>query len=289
MTREKLIKFLKIFIIILTIILVIAIPVSIITFNKNEGLLKTNECTKKGNVCTADEIFSGVEVEVEVKKGKKYIFNVISNDENTMTLLMNKNLIKESDWHGELVNVKGPQQALINLYLKITDWKNVPPISFMYKDEGKANFEEFCNTGTQEPNYDCTTASYPSRGYDYIEINNGVTTINMNIVANDPTIEISNTYIQKKRIAYARLITLSEINNISKDFKYPDWLVKNLNDNEGYWTLTSSTSMKTGYQQGAIALAKVDGKASVESLFVQGDYQPDFKVGVRPVITIEKK
>lgn len=288
MKNEKLIKFLKIFIIVLVIVLAIAIPVSLMTY-KSDPEIKSHECTQKGKVCTADEIFSGVEVLVEVKKDKKYVFNVIYNDENSMTLLMNENLIKESDWHGELVNVKGPQQALINLYLKTTDWKNVTPLSFMYKDEGKSNFEEFCRTGNVDPGYDCTTTSYLSRGYDYIEINNGVTTINMNITVEDPSVEINNVYTQKKRIAYARLITLSEINNLSKDFKYPEWLTKNLKDNEGYWTLTSSTAMKTGYQQGAIALANVDGKASLESLFVQSEYQPDFKIGVRPVITIEKK
>lgn len=288
MKNEKIIKFLKVFIIVLVIILVIAIPVSIITYN-NDPTIKSNECTQKGNVCTDDEIFDGVEVLVEVKKGKKYVFNVIYNDEDSMTLLMNENLIKESDWHGELVNVKGPQQALINLYLKITDWKNLEPISFMYKDEGKLNFEEFCGNGNLDPGYDCTNTNYLSRGYDYIEINNGVTTINMNIVVDNPAIEVYNVYTQKKRIAYARLITLSEINNLSKDYKYPNWLTKNLKENEGYWTLTSSTSMKTGYQQGAIALAKVDGKPSVESLFVQGDYQKEFTIGIRPVITIEKK
>lgn len=288
MKNEKIIKFLKIFIVVLVIILAIAIPVSLITYDSDPEI-KSNECIQKGKVCTADEIFDGVEVLVEVKKGKKYVFNVIYNDEKSMTLLMNENLIKESDWHGELVNIKGPRQALIDLYLKITDWKNVEPISFMYKDEGKLSFEEFCATGNVDPGYDCTNTTYLSRGYDYIEINNGVTTINMNLVEEDPSIKVENVYTQSKRIAYARLITLSEINNLSKDFKYPEWLTKNLKDNEGYWTLTSSTAMRTGYQQGAIALAKVEGKASVESLFVQGNYQPDFTIGVRPVITIEKK
>ena len=71
-------------------------------------------------------------------------------------------------------------------------------------------------------------------------------------------------------------VLTEEINALTYKKKLPNWLIANLKKNEGYWTMTSATGFKTSYSQGAIALANVDKKASIESLKVQKKYEEDY-------------
>ncbi len=290
MKQEKFIKFLKLFIIILTIVLVIAIPASII-IQSPKSKIKTNKCTKKGNVCTIEEIISGVEVEYEVSKGTRYIFNVISNTEDSMTLMLNKNLGSKVDWHNELVNIKGPDAAMLKVIDATKTWDKVPLITdYSYSDFGKIDFEEKCIEKKQlEPDYDCSTDYNLSRGYNSLNIIDGKLTIFTNIVVNDPSFKVNNVAEYKDNDVHARLITYEEINLLNRNLSMPNWLTSNLKDNSGYWTLSSTTAKKTAYVQGALAIAKVDSKPSLETLYVMNDYNNGYDIGVRPVITIPKE
>lgn len=291
MNTKKLQKMLTIFIIVLGIILLITIPIYLIFYldisTKKE--LKTNPCVEKGNICTLDDIIEGIEVLVQVSNNEEYIFNVISNDENSMTLLMNENIKKETNWHGELVNIKGPQTALNELVNYTKDWDKIDVITnYEYIDGGKTTFEEQCKNQTTEEGYDCTETSHISRGYNSIKINNGRIIINTNIVSYIPDEEVNNIYTLENANARARLITREEIVAITRGNGYPNWLVSNLNEKEGYWTLTSATSIKINYSQGAVAIAKKDNKTSIEDLAVMKEYEPKYQIGIRPVIVVNK-
>lgn len=286
MNLDKLNKILKIFIIILTIVLVIATPISIYNYSNKNKNVKTNNCIKKGNVCTADEIFSGVVVPVEVAKNKSYKFYVIENDENTMTLIMDKNTTKEIEWQFEGINMKGPASAQYEIQKETTNWKNIDIIdNYEYADGGRINFEENCKNGTVPPTYDCSTENYKNRGYLNLTINEGIARLYPNIYSEDET--PSTLTVLSSYLARARLITQEEIQKVSNNKGIPKWLVSNLKEKEGYWTMTSSTSKTVGYIGGAIAIAKNNNQASMEMLF--SNETDDFTIGVRPVITINKK
>lgn len=287
MNKEKLIKVLKVIIVIICIYLVVVIAVSLLSGNKEEPLEKA-DCLSKGKVCTEEQIFKGVEVDVAVTDKKTYRFNVISNDENQMTLIMNKNIIAQADWHLELINLKGPQTSLTDLYKKTANWTNVPVISdYTYEDSGRKNYEEMCLNGATDPTYDCDTTVHPTRGYKSLEIKNGQATLYFNLASIDGG-PVSAKYTVEEENARTRFITREEITALTKDYQLPTWLIKNLDEKEGYWTLSSSTATKTFYSQGATAIANVNNKTSIESLYVMHDYEPNFKIGIRPVITIEK-
>ena len=283
MNLDKFNKILKIFIITLASVLVIAIICCLIFAEDNT--LKENDCVKKGNICSATEIFKGVEVEIAVNDKKKQRFYVISNTENEMTLMMSKNITKRVDWHDNLLNIYGPDIALKEVADKTKSWTNIPLISnYIYEDTGKTLFEEKCkgDDDITEPNYDCTTEKIPTRGYFWVKINDGVLREKANLDENP----LEDTMATDVR---ARIISAEEIDNLVQNRTLPNWLISNLGDNEGYWTLTSSVAIKNNYCQGAIALANVKNKPSIESLFVQYYYEPTFEIGVRPVITIDKQ
>ena len=257
-------------------------------YNKEEPL-KTNDCVKKGNICSAEEIYKGVEVEIAVNDKTKQRFYVISNDENQMTLIMNKNIKKEADWSAELINIKGPGEAYAQLIDKTKNWNNIDYISeYKYEDSGKKTFEEICQDPTNNGGYDCSTTRITSRGYNDVTINDGKVTLNYNIYY-EPTDEkpqLSNELVGQTR---ARIITNEEINAVVQNNETPLWLIKNLGDKEGYWTATSSIAQKTSYDGGAVALVKMDNKPSIESIYVMKDYDAKYEIGIRPVITVNKK
>ena len=291
MNIEKTQKILTIFIIVLGTILLITIPIYLISYlnTSPKRELKTNKCVERGNICTIDDIIEGVEILVQVSNNEEYIFNVISNDENSMTLLMNENIKKETNWHGELINIKGPQTALSELVNYTKDWDKIDVITdYEYIDGGKAIFEEQCKNQTTEEGYDCSEIIYDSRGYNSIKINNGKIILNTNIVSSIPDTEINNIYVLESANARARLITREEIAAITRGNGYPNWLVSNLDEKEGYWTLTSATSIKVNYLQGAVAIAKKDNKTSIEDLAVMKEYEPKYQIGIRPVIVVNK-
>ena len=285
-------KGLKIFIIIDLILLMIIVPLSLLnnsqTKKEKEKPIKSDDCIYKGQLCSLKQMYEGVEVKVEVKKDTYYVFNVIANSIDKMTLLMNENLEKNVDWHGELINLKGPQSSLNKLLNITNDWENVDIIqSYSYNDYGKVNYEKTCAEGNTHKDYDCTTNTYTNRGYNGLSINDGTLTLNFNLPITEdeiPSQQISYPEYQAK----ARMITIEEVNEFLNGTEYPKWLINGLKENKAFWTISSSTAKKTGYQQGAIAIANVDNKVSIESLYTMYGSQTDFEVGIRPVIEIYK-
>ena len=290
-------KYLVAFIIVLAIILAVAIPVSLLSSANKDSKSKTDlkeakevkeyECTKKGNVCSFNEMYEGVEVNVEVAKGKTYTFSMIANDKDTMTLMLQQNVEVVTDWHNELINMKGPQYALQKLNEAVANWDKLSNIEkYSYEDRGKKDLENYCNSTTIEEGFKCPTDESDTRGYKGITIEDGNATFLFNLPKPEDGTNVATTGSIEAKVK-ARLITIEEVEEFNVDKGIPKWLTEGLSKNEGYWTMTSSPSMTTAYYQGALAVVNKDNKLSIESLFVEGD--ETFKVGIRPVITIYKK
>lgn len=284
-------KILLIFIIVLALVLLIGAPISIVNYlkAKKTSNLQENSCTKYGNVCTKEEIFKGVEVLVEVEKGKKYLFNVISNTEKEMTLLLEKNLVSKVDWSSKSTNVEGPDKSLESLLDRTKDWENIPKISnYTYNDSGKINYQLVCfgeYNNILPEDYDCTTTTYKTRGYDSLVIKDGKLTLNKNL----PEGAKAPSKVYKNKIARARMLTLEEVNALVIDHNLPSWLVKNLDNNAGFWTQSSGISAGTKYNQGAMVIENNFGLPILSEIYTK-HYENDIEtIGIRPVITIKKE
>lgn len=253
---------------------------------------KAKECIKKGNLCDIKDIANGIKVKVDVSDNKSYDFYMVSNSKDKMTLIMSENIIKEENWHSEFINFKGPIEAIGALADKTSSWTKVPLLSnYEYKDYGKSYFEKICSEEELKDDYDCTTDKIDSRGYDSFVINDKEVYLDLNIPKfEDETEEPMQTFILSKNGIRARLITIEELQAILIENKNPKWLISDLKDNEGYWTLSSSTSGNTFYNMGAYSVVNIgDNKLSVESVYVMKDYIEDYMIGIRPVIIIDKQ
>lgn len=283
MKLEKFIKFLKIFIVALVLILIVVIAVVLVKDDKQvEEPIEIHDCIKLGEYCSEQQVYDGVEVEVALNDNQKERFYVISNTSTTMTLMMKKNIVRQIDWFDNILNISGPELAMRKLVGQTKEWKNVDIIEdFQYQDGGRLAYEENCKTNPSDAIYDCASIQAATKGYISASIINGQLTIVSNF---EGRTQAGN---QAKNVR-ARLITLEEINALTYKNKLPNWLISNLKKNEGYWTMTSATGFKTSYSQGAIAIANVDRKPSIESLKVQKKYEEDYTIGIRPVITIDK-
>ena len=288
-------------IILLVIFLVIAIPFSIISLNKTQKnddklkpakQVKNYDCVTKGKVCSFEEMYKGVEVNIEVAQGKTYTFNMIDNDKETMTLMLQQNIENDIEWHSEGINLKGPQTSLQLLNEKVKDWTNVNGITkYSYIDGGKTDLERLCNSTHIEPGFKCPTDEKDTRGYNGLTIENGSLKLLFNLPPSED-LEPGFEVIKEGTInvnAKARFLTLEEYEKFNTNNGVPKWLVEGLDNNIGYWTLTSSPSMTTAYFQGAIAIVNKNKKPSVEAVFVTNGATDDYKIGIRPVIQISKK
>lgn len=284
MKLEKINKALKIFIAVLSIILLVAIVILLFpaAIKEKEEPIEQHECIKLGNFCSEEDIYNGVEVDIEVSKNQTKRFYVISNTSYSMTLMLKENIAKETDWHNDLFNIYGPDDPLIELANRTKKWKNIDKIKdYEYLDNGYITYTSNCQNGTTEPGYDCSNQNHPTRGYIGLRITNGTLFITTNFINGQN--EYETAYDLR-----ARLITVEEIDALRYKEKLPKWLINDLGTKEGYWTLSSSTSKKTNYSQGAIALANIDKEPSIESIFVLNDYNSKYTIGIRPVITIDK-
>lgn len=290
-TNKKSSNIIKLIIIIglsLIIIGIFCINVYVTKIFTNPIGIEEHECTKKGNICTDEDIYNGLEVAVEVKENVTYRFYMISNTEDNMTLIMANNVNNQEDWHNELINMKGPTKALGTLIERTKAWDNVDDITnFTYEDYGLKSFIENCQNNTTEPDYDCNNGQSEGRAYKSVNITkNKVEYIyNMETIDGMEPAE-SFSYAAK---AKARLITLEEVFDIAKDKKIPRWLSVGLKDQQGYWTMSSSTAMNTQYSAGAFAITNTNEETTIESLYVNNSLNSGYLIGLRPVITITKK
>jgi len=144
----------------------------------------------------------GDEITFDPGDGKRN-WNVIDEDNNTVTLILSENLGDTIEWNSDGLNNNGPITALEYLNSLTKDWDNVDPIvSYNYVNNLK---------GTAKPN-----------GYQKLEINNGITTITTKEGA------INKLDGETK----ARILTAEEIYQIASKSK-SNFKIRNL---EGYIT-----------------------------------------------------
>ena len=156
----------------------------------------------------------GVEVNVEVAKDKTYTFSMIANDKDTMTLMLQQNIKEKTDWHGETINMKGPQASLQRLNEEVATWDNISYIEkYTYEDKGKKDLEAYCQSDKIEPGFKCPADEYDTRGYKGITIDKGDITFLFNLpqekdLEEGQSIATKGTILAKVR---ARLITIEDL------------------------------------------------------------------------------
>lgn len=265
------------------IIAILGCVIFIAFLNKNNNILNNTvvsvrtDCYKKGKKCTNEEIYNGVLVNVSLSSTISQEFYIISDTEDSMTLLMNAS-VEKTTWSFEEVNIFGPNNLLFTLYDKTKDWTNIDPIaSFHYDDTGLLNYKEICvDNPKTESNYKCSTIETSAYGYSSIDIENGTLRLNSYNGA---------YYLIGENDVRARLITREEIDQIFSYSKndYIPWL----NNQDPFWTATSSTSKGEGYDKKAYAI--INTKESKQKGFITAKSVTDNDGGIRPVITIDKQ
>lgn len=277
----------KMFIILILYLVFLSAVVLFVIFNKKARDLKNVEyfdgiCLSQGYVCDDEQILDGILISYQVNDKKDYDFYVIDNDEDTLTLIMNKNLVSDVNWHEEFINMKGPLTALLTLQEYTQDWLRIPVIEdYVYVDYGKKYDQDKC-IGESDDWYDCNYEKNPYRGYDKVVINDQNSFVDLNIGDEEDAMQ---EFPLDDLSFRARLITLEEVTKL----KNAKWLASNLKDNEAYWTLSSAPTPLTTYSSGAFAVVKGEETANLEGLYVINTYNEVYKkVGLRPVITINK-
>lgn len=264
---------------IIFIIVIVGVILLVLIIHKDDEITplvpSDNKCLNKGEVCSIDEIKSGLVVPVQVNEKKVYNFYVISNTKDTLTLMMSSNIGEFTDWNYEGINFKGPVTPLYIMYDYTKDWTYVPVIeNYEYEDFGK----KYCLEDDDKDE----TISCDGMGYTKVVIDGEKSYVDVNFKNMDT--EDGKDYPMYNTKFRARLITLEELENLNGS----KWLSNELRDNHGYWTLTSSTAANVGYMGGAYAFIKTESGEAIESVNVQlsaGSYN----IGVRPVIVIDKK
>jgi len=266
----------KYLIILIIFIVLVSIGVSLLMINKNTNLEPSdNNCLKKGNLCTLDEIKTGLVVPVAVNDNDTYDFYVIDNTAEQLILIMAKNIGKDVDWSMEGINFKGPVAPVFEVYDYTTNWDNINKITnYIYEDFGYKQCLALPDD-SEEKNL-CKFG-----GYIKFVINEKEAYVDHDI--EELGNEDGRDYVLGDYDFKARLITVEEIEKLDN----PSWLGNDLENGEGYWTMSSSTAANTSFNAGAYAVVKTSDVMTVESLKVTLAEIP-YKVGVRPVITIPK-
>lgn len=181
----------------------------------------TNECVINGK-CSTDQIRNGVFVDVAVdgtygvSGASTYKFNVIKDDGETLTLMLND--ASSLSAFSSDYNTSGPVSIFNNLVTITSSWTNVPVIE---------NYEYIDSTGY-------------TYGYSGV-----------NITAGDATITNKAGGTTVINNVKARVATAEEIVNIIKDVNWnkttvtsyssdtPDWLKYSTSTSNGYSTISS--------------------------------------------------
>lgn len=253
-------------------ILIIALNVTKVSTTKANKNNKDN-CTSTNNKCSKEDLEEGVKVSLKVNDTETYEFYIIDNDEFNVTLMMDKKL--EEVNYADENNLYGPVTLLEKLSEKTKDWENVDLIDFYnYADLGLINLM----SSNEEYDASVVDDAYSKNpgGYSNLMINNGIATLVSSAIEN-----ANNPYIFENKFR-ARLITYEELENLKVNGKYPDWLVENLENDEGYWTLTSKTGTKDN-KANAYAVMNKNSKTSIT------DKKVNEHIGIRPVITVSKE
>ena len=249
------------------------------------------DCLKLGNVCSHEDVLKAIKVKLPVNEKETYNFYVIDNDETTATLLMDSNLGGIEDWSMADTNQRGPISAFGEVLKRTENWTFIPIIeSYEYLDFGKEYFLDICkeeNKDSRDSTYDCSADRL--RGYNGISIQNGKAIIKINEEDySENNGDMYQTLLVADR-ARTRLITFEEYQNLRMPSGYPDWLIDNTTENEGYWTLSSSTFESTLYSTSALAVTNYLNKPLIRELYLVNQSNGlNKRNGLRPVITIDK-
>lgn len=192
-------------------------------------------------------------------------WNVIKDDGDTVTLMMNENLGDTVAWQSSGANADGPVTALETLNERTSAWTNVDAIS---------SYEYVNNAGGSTYTY----------GYEKLTITNGTAVVTKQDAVTQ--VEISGT-------SRARLITGWEAATIMNDNawapnKYtgnigPNWIYTTLNSDlapNGYWTLSNRGDKANNIWYIAYTGSMHNGSNGIAS--------DNDRNGIRPVIEIPK-
>ena len=92
-------------------------------------------CLTDGTTCTA-----GTPVAIKVNESETYNFYVISETDNKVTLIMDRNLGDNVEWYADGNNNSyGPTTAVAALKERTAGWTNIPEKEYTYSDDGGGN------------------------------------------------------------------------------------------------------------------------------------------------------
>lgn len=226
-------------------------------------------CAKDGTTCSP-----GTEFAIKVNDKETYKFYVISDTNNKVTMIMDRNLGETVAWisvddyvkastentncEGDACNDKGPITALNYLNDQTSNWTNIPLITNYIYDN----------------NLNGTTNAY---GYQKLEIINGVT-----ILTNQDGTEINTL----SRTSRTRILSAKDTNEIvnANNKTMPIWMYTNLSDSNtetasfGYWLLTTHPSVFYRARD-----VRFNGYAGYDTIIFD-----DRSRGIRPVIELSK-
>lgn len=265
---------------IITIIVILIIIISIVlvlSFNKSKIYKSDDECTKRGRVCSVEQIAKGVIVMVKVNSKMEIPFYIIKNNEYQMTLMSKDVLQENTNWSKYDDNIYGPDTLMLNLYELTKYWTNVPKImEYNYNDEGFKEYASACiNNETSKQEFDCDNLDYYI-GYSNLSIKNGL--LSLKAVDNSKVIFANKEY-------RAKIWSKKEIIKFQNDLA--DYSVNWLKDTKSFWTITSATKKVDGSYTSAYAVESADNKNGFQ-LVSQKIFNPSTPTGIRPIITIDK-
>ena len=98
-----------------------------------------NNCIKSGKSCSKTELLSddGIKVKVEVAQNIFYDFYVINDENEELTLIMDKNLGNKVAWGTS--QSSGPVTAIKELERVTKDWDYINTREYIYSDDGGGN------------------------------------------------------------------------------------------------------------------------------------------------------
>jgi len=99
----------------------------------------SNECVKEGNTCSLSLIKSGVSMDVSVSDTETYKFNVIKDDGDVLTLIMNDYFTDNIYWANS-VNTNGPTNLIDYMNAKTSSWNNVSDLAYTLNGTNSSNY-----------------------------------------------------------------------------------------------------------------------------------------------------
>ena len=108
-----------------------------------------NSCIRAGNTCSTDDIKSGIMVNVKVNTETTETFYVLADDENKVTLILNRNSGDDVAWYADAEdNSYGPITALTYLQTQTSAWKNLPEMTINTFEDAYDNIKTLTQSFT---------------------------------------------------------------------------------------------------------------------------------------------